>query len=223
MAGTTNKMLRTILLVPKSHYLYQDAKNIVENSSYLVAVFDDQDIISESAVAELNFDVLISFLSRRVLKGELLSFPNINFHPGPPEYPGRGGASFALFEGISDYGATAHQMVSEVDAGGIYQIKRFPIYLDDNCESLFSRAEMACRDLLLHLCEHLKCFRALPPLQSELRWRRKATTRKEFEEWLMLNPDDPAEFRKKIRAAQHSKFPGPFVMLHGFKFSLHKK
>lgn len=88
--------------------------------------FNKQDM-SEAEVADLGPEYVFNFLSDKILRGPLLEFKNINFHPAPPEWPGRGSASLALFNGDKSYGATAHIMDLSVDSGKILMVKRFSI------------------------------------------------------------------------------------------------
>jgi len=164
-------------------------------------------------------DLIVSFLSDRILHSDILERANVNFHPAPPAYPGRGSASFALFDGSPTFGATAHRMVKAIDAGEIYLVKEFPIEPDDTCESLFARGEIACVDLLERIVDHILAHGEMPP-PSKVRWARKATSRKSFENWLMLDPNDEDEFHRKIAAARHPRFSGPYVRIHGHLFEL---
>lgn len=50
-----------------------------------------------------------------------------NFHPASPEYPGSHGASFAVYEAASRFGATAHEMLAEIDAGAIVGVRWFDV------------------------------------------------------------------------------------------------
>ena len=46
-------------------------------------------------------------------------------------------------------------------------------------------------------------------------------SRKDFEAWMVLNPDDGKEINlMKIRATQHITFPGPFIEMYGQRFEL---
>ena len=64
----------------------------------------------------------------------------INFHPGPPEYPGSGCVNFALYDGVDYYGVTAHLMNERIDNGRIIKVLRFPILMEDDVQSLLSRS-----------------------------------------------------------------------------------
>ena len=67
-------------------------------------------------------DYIVSYLCGWVVPQSLLDRAKvaaINFHPGPPEYPGTGCYNFALYEGATKYGVTCHHMAASVDAGAI--------------------------------------------------------------------------------------------------------
>ena len=73
---------------------------------------------------------LVSFASSVVVPGKILAslgYGAYNFHPGPPDYPGRHAESFALYEKAAVYGATAHVMYEKVDAGPIIDLEIFEI------------------------------------------------------------------------------------------------
>lgn len=168
---------------------------------------------------ELVGTFVLNFLSDRILKGPILNRQTVNFHPAPPEYPGRGTASYALFDNSATFGATAHTMASQPDSGDILLVQQFPIDDGMGCAEVAKQAEAACLSLLREICTHLGNTGTLPPPSNET-WRGKPSTRKDFDNWLVLDPDDPEEFEKKIRCARHPKYPGPYVYVHGHRFSL---
>ena len=53
---------------------------------------------------------------------------SINFHSGPPKYPGVA-VHFALLDNSKEYGVTAHLMNNQVDTGAIYKVNNFEICL----------------------------------------------------------------------------------------------
>jgi len=88
-------------------------------------------------------DYLFNFLSPIIVPSGVLGkvkIDSINFHPAPPEWPGVGSSSYALYEGCESYGVTAHKMLHKVDSGEIYDVARFPVLTEDDCESLFRRS-----------------------------------------------------------------------------------
>jgi methionyl-tRNA formyltransferase len=212
-----------VLITDCDHFLAQEAISLCKSHFHRVAVFDDGDQhIAEGIVAAVQeCDLLISFLNECILTPEMLQCPNINFHPGPPEYPGRGGASYALYDRAKTYGATAHVMAEHVDSGAIVLVDEFDIAPYTRCETLFARAELSCLELLAKALHIFSTCGKVPPPNGRT-WRGKSGTRKQFVQWLMLNPANPETFRRKAAAAYHSKFPGPYVTVHGLKFDLVK-
>jgi len=209
-----------VLLVGNNGKLNNRAINCVRKYFLLKKVVNfRQQNISEAKVASLKPEYVFNFLSDKILKGPLLKFKNINFHPALPEWPGRGSASMALFYGSKYYGATAHIMDLSVDSGRILFVKRFSILPGEFCENVHRRGKLACLGLLKKAVRYISKYDCLPPACGE-KWGKKPCTKKEFQKWLILNPQNKTEFIKKIKASRHSKFPGPYVMVHGYKFGL---
>jgi len=99
------------------------------------------------------------------------------------------------------------------------KVIRFPIAEDDYCDTLFDKALDYTLFLFYEVLRDI-AVRGMPGPSQE-QWARKAGTRKEFEEWMILRPTDAEDLaRRKIRAAQHSRFPGPYVEIFGERFAL---
>ena len=74
------------------------------------------------------YDFILCFRSHYILKKNLIDkaqIAAINFHPGPPEYPGSGCLNFALYDNSKEYGVTVHLMNDKVDNGKIIECLRF--------------------------------------------------------------------------------------------------
>jgi methionyl-tRNA formyltransferase len=170
-------------------------------------------------------DFLFNFLAPMIVPVDMLSAirrESINVHPAPPEWPGVGSASYALYAGDATFGVTAHRMTAQVDAGDILRVVRFPIGLDDNCDAVFDRALSRSVSVFIEVCDVLAHDGRLTP--SGDRWARPATTRAQFEQWMHISPSDPEEeIARKVRAVRSRRFPGPFVELAGFRFELPPK
>src|SRR5450631_1229578 len=86
-------------------------------------------------LAALNADVLerarlIAFVTPEIVSNSILArlgYGAYNFHPGPPTYPGWAPAHFALYDRVTEFGATAHVMVARVDEGPIVAVEMFSI------------------------------------------------------------------------------------------------
>jgi methionyl-tRNA formyltransferase len=74
-------------------------------------------------------DVLLSFLSGIIIPEKVLSAIKygVNIHPAPPQYPGRDVHHFAIFNNVTRYGATAHFIITKVDAGRILDVEYFDV------------------------------------------------------------------------------------------------
>lgn len=100
--------------------------------------FDDA--LHAAASGKLEFDIGLSILYWRKLKGALLRVPCygvINFHPAPlPDFKGVGGYNLGILEGHSEWGVSAHYMDEDIDTGPIIAVDRFPI----DCERETARS-----------------------------------------------------------------------------------
>jgi methionyl-tRNA formyltransferase len=212
-------MKKCLLFIPRNHRLFYDATTIISKYFEIVNTVDEENFTSEESLMNLEPDFVCSFLNQIILKGPFLDIANVNFHPAPPKYPGRGGASLALFNDEKTYGATAHKMTRQIDAGEIYSVSEFQIDSFETCESLYARAEISCLDLLNTFCHEIKRTSSFPK-SLDIQWKRSDVKTQEFQEWLILDPSNTEEFHKKVKAAKHPKFPGPYIIVNGLKFSL---
>jgi len=212
-----------ILIVASDHRLNTEVIEKVKNTLDLCnLLFSKDERYWQNEISQMDGSFVLNFLSPYILRGTVLKRKTINFHPAPPQYPGRGGASYALFDGVETFGATAHEMTERIDAGNILAVKRFPIELNETCDVLFRRAEDHCLALLHDMVDHISVHHALPPPCGES-WSGKAVTRKKFQQWLILDPDDKEAFEKKILAAKHPDYSGPYVVVHGHRFGLNEE
>jgi len=169
-------------------------------------------------------DILISFLSPWVVPDSLLKRFKlaINFHPGPPEYPGTGCYNFAIYEGSKEYGVTCHFMASKVDSGAIIRTIRFPIYPEDTPEKLQERSMIYLLRLFFEIIDDLFRGKELKP--SGEQWKRKPFTKKDLDNLCKIDPKimDDNEIRRRVKATIHSNTEyGPFIEIAGYKFYLH--
>ncbi len=164
-------------------------------------------------------DYVISYLSRWVVPEYLLERAqkaSINFHPASPEYPGIGCNNFALYEGAKEYGVTCHHMASKVDTGKIIAVKRFPIFAEDNVETILKRTYEHQISLFFEIVTIMAQGLALPV--SPETWTRPPFTRKQFDDLFRITIEmDEAEVARRIRAVSYKHFQ-PFIEIHGKRF-----
>jgi methionyl-tRNA formyltransferase len=164
-------------------------------------------------------DYIVSYLSRWVVPEDLLNRARkaaINFHPASPEYPGIGCNNFALYEDAREYGVTCHHMAGKVDTGNIIAVKRFPVYAEDDVETLLRRTYEYQIALFIDILQRVADGRELPT--STEKWTRPPFTRKQFNELFIITPDMSAnEIERRIRAISYKNWQ-PYIELHGHKF-----
>jgi methionyl-tRNA formyltransferase len=173
-------------------------------------------------------DYIICFRSYFVLPKALIDRAKIaalNFHPGPPEYPGSGCSNWALYDNAKQYGVTAHIMNEKIDNGNIIECRRFPIFSYDTLITLLERAHLKAYDLLIDIAAGL-AIEGKQYLDKKLEdskgeaWRGKARRMSEIDKLRTINPACSKEdLERIIRATYIPSFP-PVIKLHGYKFVL---
>lgn len=127
------------------------------------------------------YDYIISYLAPHIIpkwildKGEVC----INFHPGPPKYPGIGGYNFALYNGDKTYGVVCHFMEEKVDTGKIIQQTIFPIYLEDTVVSLKERSQLELLKMFYTIMDRI---RNNAVFKGYIDWEREPYTRKNLQD-----------------------------------------
>ena len=171
---------------------------------------------------------ILSFRSLFILPRRLLEraqIAAINFHPGPPEYPGSGCINFALYDDAKEYGVTAHVMNEIVDNGLILNVRRFPIVSDDTVESLVTKSHDAALVQFQNIVEEMSS-------SDELRWKRLLENGS-GEDWrgtarrisdldsmqILAYPFDTQELKRRLRAVHSQAFPLE-IDIEGRRFAL---
>jgi len=167
-----------------------------------------------------HYDILISYISPWIVPMEILEKTkkwNINFHPGPPEYPGIGCFNFAIFDKAKQFGSTAHIMNPQVDTGKIIGVKRFSINNDETVKSLSDKTYSSQLFLYKEILEYIVLHNRLPVCEEK--WKRKPFKRKELEKLATINPSmREDEINERIRATYYPGKPAPFIEIFGHKF-----
>ena len=171
-------------------------------------------------VREEQYDLLISYISPWIVPKAVLDKTkgwSINFHPGPPEYPGIGCFNFAIFDSAKQFGVTAHIMESKVDTGKIIGVKRFSMAEKETVESLSLKTYSALLSLYKNIISFVVNNNSLP--ESSETWKRKPYKRSELEQLATIKTNmSEEEIIKIIRSTYYPGKPAPFIELHGNKF-----
>jgi len=171
-------------------------------------------------IRQENYDFIISYLSPWIVPKDVLgktTMWNINFHPGPPEYPGIGCFNFAIYESSENFGTTAHLMNPDVDTGKIIGVKRFPMTNKETVEILSNKTYDVQLSLYTEVMDYIITNNELPKCDEQ--WKRKPFKRSELEELASINLNmSKQELGERIRATYYSGKPAPFVEIHGYRF-----
>ena len=165
---------------------------------------------------------LIGFATSVVVPAQtlkMLGYGAYNFHPGPPHYPGRTPAHFAIYDRATEFGATAHVMVERVDAGPIVGVELFAVPPNTTVLNLHEMAYEHMLRLFWHLAKDL-ATQAGPLPELPLRWCGKKSSVRLYASMC----DIPAAISKddldrRIAAfgCGHLGFD-PTIVLHGHRF-----
>lgn len=173
-------------------------------------------------------DYIFCFRSRFILPERLLkkaSVCAINFHPASPNYRGSGCNNFALYNGETEYGCTAHILAKEIDTGHILDVRRFSIHDHDDIQSLMARTynymQVQAFEVIEKLFENgqLALDQMIKDCAHES-WSGRLGKMKELDALSIIQPDiSEKEFKRVYRATKFGKF-GPVIYLHNKKFIL---
>jgi methionyl-tRNA formyltransferase len=108
-----------------------------------------------------------------------LGFGAYNFHPGPPQFPGWRCAHFAVHQGATEFGATAHVMVEKVDAGPIVGVELFRIPPGTTVAGLEELAYTSLAQLFRCLAHGLAA-QSKPLPQLPVQWSGRKCTRRRY-------------------------------------------
>jgi len=134
-----------------------------------------------------NDDILFSYshsivLNKRILEKFKLA---VNVHAGPPSYPGRDIQHFAVYNGVTEYGATLHMMTEKVDSGEILDVEMFAVKEEINPIELHRLANDAAFKLISRNLPKIISGKKLVPIG--IRWGEKKYTRKDFIEMCTIS------------------------------------
>lgn len=165
---------------------------------------------------------LIGFVTSVVVPGHVLQalgFGAYNFHPGPPQYPGRFPSLFAIYDRATTFGATAHVMTERVDAGPIIGVDFFPMPPQPTLAAVDTLAFARLARLFWHRAEAL-ARQPEPLAQLPIQWGARKSSRRSLAALREIPVDvTKEELERRIAALGHGHHGlGLTVTLHGHSF-----
>jgi methionyl-tRNA formyltransferase len=165
---------------------------------------------------------LIAFVTPEIVSKRVLAklgYGAINFHPGPPDYPGWAPSHFALYERAMEFGATVHVMVERVDAGPIIDVARFPVPRDISVLGLEGLAYAHLAHQFWRMAKSLATDPKLPPVLA-IEWGSRKYSRRAYRAMCDIPldiPKDELDRRLKVFGGNHFGIT-PTINLHGIEF-----
>jgi methionyl-tRNA formyltransferase len=165
---------------------------------------------------------LIGYVTPEVVSKDILDrlgYGALNFHPGPPRYPGWAPSHFALYEGATEFGATVHVMIERVDAGPIVDLVLFPIPPDISVLGLEGMTYAHLAQLFWRMAKSLATDPQLPPALA-VEWSGRKYSRRDYRAMCDIPLDiskDELDRRLKIFGDNHFGM-SPTIHLHGIAF-----
>ena len=209
-----------------TNYNHKVSKQLVKYLKFKKIQFDYIDSSKKKEIKiSKRYDYLISFLNSIYINKSVrkkIKINSINFHPGPPEYPGFGCYNFALLDRVNFYGSTVHIINDKFDSGKIIDVNKFKIsYKKFNLEKLISKTH---RNIIKQAKDLINIIQNKElKIKGNFKWKKKAYTKKEFEIAREIKLNDSKEnLLKKIKAFSYKNYESVYLNFKGLKFELKK-
>ena len=209
-----------------TNYKHNASKQLVNFLKLKKISFDYIDTCKKKKIKILkNYDYLISFLNSKYINKSVrkkIKINSFNFHPGPPEYPGFGSYNFALLDKVNLYGSTIHIINDKFDNGKIVNVKKFKFsYKKFNLEKLIKKTHENIFKQAKNFINDIQNSKL--KIESNLKWKKKAYTKKEFEIARKINfKDSKKNILKKVKAFSYKDYESVYLKFKGLKFELKK-
>lgn len=186
-----------------------------------VPILQYADVLQQANAGELAFDLGLSMLYWRKLKGKLVSggrLGTVNFHPAPlPEYKGTAGYNLAILEGLSQWAVTAHYVDEKIDTGEIIEVASFPIDRErETTQSLEATTQPLLFQLFVRTVE--KIIAVGEKLDTIPNQGGRYISRAEMEAMKEVKEGD--DVSRKIRAFWFPPYDGAYQIVNGVKCTL---
>jgi methionyl-tRNA formyltransferase len=192
------------------------------NPLLTVMALETRDDLSALSFDQLARARLIAFVTPEIVPASILArlgYGAFNFHPGPPAYPGWAPSHFALYDQATEFGATAHVMVEQVDAGPIIDVALFPIPAEISVLGLEGLAYAHLAHLFWRMAKSLATDPEPPPTRP-IPWGTTKYSRRAYRAICDIPLDiSKPELDRRIKVFGGNHFGiVPTINLHGIEF-----
>ena len=180
----------------------------------------------------IKYDWIFSFLCPWKIPKEVLSLAKkgaINFHPGPPKYPGIGCYNYAIWNDDEEYGVTCHLMDGELDHGKIINVLYFKLNGNETVNTLKNKSIVNLKLLFYDVMDAILDEEEVIIVDSYFKWG-EYKSKKDFENFCNLsgrifghNLDFTLrdDLVRKLRATYYpGATEGPYITIDGKKWRL---
>ena len=101
-----------------------------------------------------------------------INIASLNFHPGPPKYPGIGCFNYAIYNQDKSYGVTCHFMNEKIDNGKIIKVKNFNLSKSETIRTISTKSYRNMYFLFKDIFNKIKKRKKLNKINN-LRWSKK--------------------------------------------------
>lgn len=189
----------------------------------IISMEEAESILSDE---DHEIDLVISYLFWRKIKEPLISSPKfgcINFHPALlPDWRGTAGYNVAILNKLTEWGATAHYVNSNIDTGDIIRTYKFNFdYRLETAQTLERKTQEILKQLYKSVLLDIKEKGKLSSTKQSYK-DGKYISRKEMETMkkIDLEKDD---IDLKIRAFWFPPYDGAYLEINNQKYTLVNK
>lgn len=216
--------MRVLLLIKKNKLYSSEICRMLKKKSHLnvkIIFVDKKKSLPKSFNCE-NIDYLISYLCPFKIQKKILDrikIASINFHPGPPKYPGIGCFNYAIFNKDKTYGVTCHFMNEKIDNGKIIKTRNFQLSKNETIKSISDKSYKNLYLLFKYIFNKIKKNKSLNE-KNNLKWSKKIYSKKKFNLFLNYKFINK-KLERYLRATIYMNYPSPNIFIG--KYVLQKK
>mgnify|MGYP001164204806 FL=1 len=196
------------------------------NINTVISSRRNEDLSKE--VKDWSGDYIFCFRSLYIIPKILIDETNkyvINFHPGPPDYPGSGSVNLALYNSDKEFGVTAHLVNEKIDNGDIIECLKFPIEDKDDSVSLLEKTHKNLLTLFIKIVDEI--FAAKDGSiekkiveNKDKKWIGEANTISLIDNLQMVDPSITKEELEKLITSVHTDDYPLKISIHDYDFYL---
>ncbi len=215
--------MRILLIIKKNKiYTEQICKIIKKSNIKARIIFINKKKKLPKFVEYKNYDYLISYLCPFKIQKKILdkiNIASINFHPGPPKYPGIGCFNYAIFNKDKSYGVTCHFMNEKIDNGRIIKVKNFNLSKTETVRTIADKSYKNMYFLFKYIFNKIKKRKKLKETNN-LKWSKKNYSKKKFNQFLNYKFKNE-KLERYLRSTVYLDYPSPNIYIG--KYELQKK